>query len=74
MFLSDSLNRRRALNTTEKQNLRSYIRDRKNSIVQHVIGYNYDDHSTAGGLYTRAGLGSKNFNKIYIRMLLRVYV
>ncbi|CAF1342487.1 unnamed protein product, partial [Rotaria sordida] len=29
----------------------------KNSIVEHVIGYNYDDNSVVGGLYTRVGIG-----------------
>lgn len=51
--------RRRALDPMEKQNLRTYVRHRKNSIVQHAIGYNYDDSSNVGGLYTRVGIGSK---------------
>ena len=55
----DVLTRRHALDSTESHHLRSYVRHRKNSIVQHVIGYNYDDNSTAGGLYTRVGIGSK---------------
>ncbi len=53
------MTRRHALDSIEQHHLRTYIRRRKNSIVQHVIGYNYDDHSTAGGLYTRVGIGSK---------------
>ncbi len=52
-------NRRHALAPTEKQDLRTYMRRRRNSIVQHVIGYNYDDNSSVGGLYTRVGIGSK---------------
>ncbi len=63
-LFSDSLTRRRALDPIEKHHLRTYIRQRKSSIVQHVIGYNYDDNSTAGGLYTRAGIGSKLNKKI----------
>jgi hypothetical protein len=55
----DVLNRRHALDPGAAQNLRSYVRHRKDSIVQRVIGYNYDDHSTAGGLYIRVGIGSK---------------
>jgi hypothetical protein len=57
--IRDVLSRRRALDPTEKHDLRTYIRNRKDSIVQHVIGYNYDDHSIVGGLYTRVGIGSK---------------
>jgi hypothetical protein len=53
------LTRRRALDPGAAHNLRSYVRHRKDSIVQRVIGYNYDDHSTAGGLYIRVGIGSK---------------
>jgi len=53
------LTRRHALAPTEKQDLRTYMRRRRNSIVQHVIGYNYDDNSSVGGLYTRVGIGSK---------------
>ncbi|CAF1471933.1 unnamed protein product, partial [Didymodactylos carnosus] len=49
--------RRSALDTGGINNLRAYIRHRKDSIVQHVIGYNYDDKSTAGGLYIRVGTG-----------------
>ena len=55
----DTLFRRHALDVSDTQNLKSYVRYRRDSIVQHVIGYNYDDHSTAGGLYTRVGIGSK---------------
>jgi hypothetical protein len=33
--------------------------NRRDSIVEHVIGYNYDDNSTVGGLYIRVGIGSK---------------
>jgi hypothetical protein len=55
----DVLDRRRALTTTQEHSLRTYVRHRKNSIVQHVIGYNYDDNSSVGGLYTRVGIGSK---------------
>ncbi|CAF1039645.1 unnamed protein product [Didymodactylos carnosus] len=50
--------RRSALDTGGINNLRAYIRHRKDSIVQHVIGYNYDDKSTAGGLYIRVGTGT----------------
>jgi len=53
------LTRRGALDPTEQHKLRTYVRHRKNSIVQHVIGYNYDDKSIVGGLYTRIGIGSK---------------
>jgi len=56
----DVLTRRHALDPGAIHNLRSYVRHRKDSIVQRVIGYNYDDHSTAGGLYIRVGIGSKN--------------
>jgi len=55
----DVTTRRRALDPGDVHNLRSYVRHRKDSIVQRVIGYNYDDHSTAGGLYIRVGIGSK---------------
>jgi hypothetical protein len=55
----DVLTRRHALDTGGVNHLRNYMRHRKNSIVQRVIGYNYDDHSTAGGLYIRVGIGSK---------------
>jgi hypothetical protein len=58
----DVLTRRHALDAGGVHNLRNYVRHRKNSIVQRVIGYNYDDHSTAGGLYIRVGIGSKNEN------------
>lgn len=60
----DVFMRRRALDITETQDLKTHIQHRRNSIVQHVIGYNYDDHSTAGGLYTRVGIGSKIDRKI----------
>lgn len=53
----DVTTRRHALDPGDVHNLRSYVRHRKNSIVQRVIGYNYDDHSTAGGLYIRVGIG-----------------
>ncbi|CAF1300975.1 unnamed protein product, partial [Didymodactylos carnosus] len=49
--------RRLALDKGGISNLRAYIRHRKDSIVQRVIGYNYDDKSTAGGLYIRVGTG-----------------
>jgi hypothetical protein len=55
----DALRRRPALDLGGAHNLRTYVRHRKDSIVQRVIGYNYDDHSTAGGLYIRVGIGSK---------------
>lgn len=55
----DVLTRRHALDPSGAHNLRNYVRHRKDSIVQRVIGYNYDDHSTAGGLYIRVGIGSK---------------
>jgi hypothetical protein len=55
----DVWDRRSALNPTQQRNLRTYVRHRKNSIVQHFIGYNYDDNSSVGGLYTRVGIGSK---------------
>ncbi|CAF3436928.1 unnamed protein product [Rotaria socialis] len=51
------LNRRHALDPGGVHNLRSYVRHRKDSIVQRVMGYNYDDNSTAGGLYIRVGIG-----------------
>ncbi|CAF4410734.1 unnamed protein product [Rotaria socialis] len=53
----DILTRRRALDLTAKHDLQAYVRHRRCSIVQHVIGYNYDDNSTVGGLYTRVGIG-----------------
>ena len=62
----DILTRRHALDSTEKQDLRVYMFHRRNSIVEHVIGYNYDDNSTVGGLYTRVGIGSK-FHKEMIQ-------
>ncbi|CAF3811285.1 unnamed protein product [Rotaria sordida] len=49
--------RRPALDPGGAHNLRTYVRHRKDSIVQRVMGYNYDDHSTAGGLYIRVGIG-----------------
>jgi hypothetical protein len=55
----DVLIRRRALDPIEEHDLITYVRHRRNSIVQHVIGYNYDDDSIVGGLYTRVGIGSK---------------
>ncbi|CAF3701343.1 unnamed protein product [Rotaria sp. Silwood1] len=45
------------LSAIEQRDLRTYVRRRRDSIVQHVIGYNYDDNSTVGGLYTRIGIG-----------------
>ncbi|CAF2508500.1 unnamed protein product [Rotaria sp. Silwood2] len=51
------LTRRLALDPGGVHNLRTYVRHRKDSIVQRVMGYNYDDHSTAGGLYIRVGIG-----------------
>jgi hypothetical protein len=54
----DVTTRRHALDPGAVKNLQSYVRRRKNSIAQRVIGYNYDDHSTAGGLYIRVGIGS----------------
>ncbi|CAF1599151.1 unnamed protein product [Rotaria magnacalcarata] len=53
----DILTRRRALDVTGKHDLQAYVRHRRSSIVQHVIGYNYDDNSIVGGLYTRVGIG-----------------
>lgn len=50
--------RRAAMDPGEMHHLRNYVQHRKDSIVQRVIGYNYDDHSTAGGLYIRVGIGS----------------
>ncbi len=44
--------------------LRHYLRYRRDRIGQHVIGYNYDDNSTVGGLYIRIGIGSKLNKKI----------
>ncbi|CAF2537011.1 unnamed protein product [Rotaria sp. Silwood2] len=60
----DILTRRRALDPAEKHNLIAYVRHRRESIFQHVIGYNYDDNSIVGGLYTRVGIGSKLNKKI----------
>ncbi|CAF2954752.1 unnamed protein product [Rotaria sp. Silwood2] len=56
----DILTRRRALDPAEKHNLIAYVRHRRESIFQHVIGYNYDDNSIVGGLYTRVGIGSED--------------
>lgn len=58
-FTRDISSRRHALDSTAQTYLRAYVRRRRNSIVQHVIGYNYDDNSIVGGLYTRVGIGSK---------------
>ncbi|CAF3927113.1 unnamed protein product [Rotaria sordida] len=52
----DIFTRRRALDPIEQYDLKTYIHHRKNSIVQHVIGYDYDDNSIVGGLYTRVGI------------------
>jgi hypothetical protein len=51
--------RRQTLDPSGTNTLRNCVRHRKDTIVQRVIGYNYDDHSTAGGLYIRVGIGSK---------------
>jgi hypothetical protein len=64
----DVLRRRPALDPGGAYNLRTYVRHRKDSIVQRVIGYNYDDHSTAGGLYIRVGIGSR-FERFLIDIL-----
>jgi len=53
------LMRRQTLDPNGRHTLRNYVSHRKDTIVQRVIGYNYDDHSTAGGLYIRVGIGSK---------------
>ncbi|CAF1444651.1 unnamed protein product [Rotaria sp. Silwood1] len=53
----DIFTRRRALDPIEQHNLKTYVLHRKNSIVEHIIGYNYDDNSIVGGLYTRVGIG-----------------
>ncbi|CAF1261717.1 unnamed protein product [Rotaria sordida] len=53
----DIFTRRRALDPIEQHDLKTYIHHRKNSIVQHVIGYNYDDNFIVSGLYTRVGIG-----------------
>jgi hypothetical protein len=53
------LTRRHTLDPNGIHTLRNYVSHRKDTIVQRVIGYNYDDHSTAGGLYIRVGIGSK---------------
>ncbi|CAF3949591.1 unnamed protein product [Rotaria sordida] len=53
----DIFTRRRALDPVEQYDLKTYIRHRKNSIVEHVIGYNYDDNYIVGGLYTRVDIG-----------------
>jgi hypothetical protein len=53
------VSRRQALDPSGTHTLRNYVSHRKDTIVQRVIGYNYDDHSTAGGLYIRVGIGSK---------------
>jgi hypothetical protein len=53
------LMRRQTLDPNGGHTLRNYVYHRKETIVQRVIGYNYDDHSTAGGLYIRVGIGSK---------------
>ena len=52
------LTRRQTLDPNGNHTLRNYVSHRKDTIVQRVIGYNYDDHSTAGGLYIRVGIGS----------------
>ncbi|CAF1605495.1 unnamed protein product, partial [Adineta ricciae] len=51
------LMRRQVLDPTGTHTLRNYVSHRKDTIVQRIIGYNYDDHSTAGGLYIRVGTG-----------------
>ncbi|CAF4223519.1 unnamed protein product [Rotaria sordida] len=53
----DIFTRRRALDPIKQYDLKTYIHHRKNSIVEHVIGCNYDDNSIVGGLYTRVGIG-----------------
>ncbi|CAF4132122.1 unnamed protein product, partial [Rotaria sordida] len=53
----DIFTRRRALDPIEQHDLKTYIHHRKNSIVQHIIGYNYDDNFIVSGLYTRVGIG-----------------
>ena len=57
--MRDAETRRHALVPGAAHTLRNYVRHRKDTIVQRVIGYNYDDNSTAGGLYIRVGIGSK---------------
>lgn len=39
-----------------------------------MIGYNYDDHSTAGGLYIRVGIGSELNNHDHLRYPKRLVV
>jgi hypothetical protein len=56
--------RRQTLDPNGRHTLRHYVSHRKDTIVQRVIGYNYDDHSTAGGLYIRVGIGSKLKNRL----------
>lgn len=56
--------RRRMFDPKGTHTLRKDVSNRKNTIVQRVIGYNYDDHSTAGGLYIRVGIGSNKTHRL----------
>ncbi|CAF1294944.1 unnamed protein product [Rotaria sordida] len=49
--------RQSALSAIGQRDLGTFVRRRRDSIVQHIIGYNYDGNSTVGGLYTRIGIG-----------------
>ncbi|CAF3873782.1 unnamed protein product [Rotaria sordida] len=69
----DIFTRRRALDPNEQHNLKTYIHHRKNSIVQHVIGYNYDDNSIVGGLYTRVGIGTREMIILLIMLDLSLW-
>jgi len=53
----------------QQRELRPYVRHRRDSIAQHVTGYNYDDNATVGGLYIRIGIGSKLIKKKYESLL-----
>lgn len=50
-------------NALEQRDSRICIRDRKDSVAKHTIGYDYDNDSTVDGLYTRIGIGSELNNK-----------
>ncbi|CAF3673884.1 unnamed protein product [Rotaria sp. Silwood1] len=56
IFMGKSINilmKRQTIDHTQRNN----IHHRKYPSVQRIIGYNYDDYSTAGGLYIRVGIG-----------------
>ncbi|CAF1128552.1 unnamed protein product [Rotaria sordida] len=58
IFMNRPMNifmRRQIIDHTLKNDVHHH--HQKDPIVQRVIGYNYDDYSTASGLYIRVGIG-----------------